>query len=255
MMNHFINIILFFLTLTINCQSNTLIVDYSYELHPEALPNPMISSSQLISNGQYSVYEIDIMGNKLQGEESTDVNGNSVIFNKASKNLFIFKNYTTKEIYSTEKVITKSFTVKDSMNLFNWELQIDTKQILGYDCQKATMNYRGRDYTAYFTPDIEIYAGPWKFSGLPGVILEIQSNDSYIKIVANKIVLNKDETLIINPYQKIIHDAISWNEYLKRYNQKYDELSRFEGPNGGRITMSKGQVETLVETKYQFLKN
>ena len=47
-----------------------------------------------------------------------------------------------------------------------------TKTILGYECTMATCEYRGRKWTAWFAVDVPIQDGPWKLSGLPGLILE-----------------------------------------------------------------------------------
>jgi len=59
-----------------------------------------------------------------------------------------------------------------------WTLQADTATFLGHPCQKATCRWRGRDYIAWFAPDIPIRRGPWKFGGLPGLIMKIHDVDS-----------------------------------------------------------------------------
>ena len=58
-----------------------------------------------------------------------------------------------------------------------WTLEADTASFLGHSCQKATCRWRGRDYVAWFAPDIPIRRGPWKFGGLPGLILKIHDAD------------------------------------------------------------------------------
>ena len=50
--------------------------------------------------------------------------------------------------------------------------------VLGHRCQRATCHWRGRDYVAWFAPDIPIRRGPWKFGGLPGLIMKIHDVDS-----------------------------------------------------------------------------
>lgn len=56
----------------------------------------------------------------------------------------------------------------------DWKLETEkTTVILGHRCQRATCHWRGRDYVAWFAPDIPIRRGPWKFGGLPGLILKI----------------------------------------------------------------------------------
>ena len=55
----------------------------------------------------------------------------------------------------------------------NWQIQPETKEILGFSCQKADCEFRGRKYEAWFTPEIPIDNGPWKFAGLPGLIVAV----------------------------------------------------------------------------------
>lgn len=59
-----------------------------------------------------------------------------------------------------------------------WTLEEDTASFLGHPCQKAICRWRGRDYVAWFAPDIPICRGPWKFGGLPGLIMKIHDVDS-----------------------------------------------------------------------------
>ena len=59
-----------------------------------------------------------------------------------------------------------------------WTLEEDTASFLGHPCQKATCRWRGRDYVAWFAPDIPIRRGPWQFGGLPGLIMKIHDVDS-----------------------------------------------------------------------------
>ena len=76
----------------------------------------------------------------------------------------------------------------------NWKITNQSKQILGYKAFLATTNFRGRDYTVWFTKDLNAEIFPWKLKGLPGVILEFQDKDGFIKGIAKSISLNsKDE--------------------------------------------------------------
>jgi GLPGLI family protein len=54
-----------------------------------------------------------------------------------------------------------------------WTLKDEQQTIHGYRCQKAVCHWRGRDYVAWFTSEIPIQRGPWKFGGLPGLIVKI----------------------------------------------------------------------------------
>lgn len=58
-------------------------------------------------------------------------------------------------------------------SMLQWKLQENIRDISGYQCQKATINYFGRTFTAWFTPEIPLNAGPYLFSGMPGTIVEL----------------------------------------------------------------------------------
>lgn len=57
---------------------------------------------------------------------------------------------------------------------FAWVLLPETDSVGGYLCQKAETEYKGRNYEAWFCPEIPIDAGPYKFRGLPGLILKVE---------------------------------------------------------------------------------
>ena len=60
-----------------------------------------------------------------------------------------------------------------------WKLHNETMTILEHCCQKATCQWRGRDYVAWFAPDIPVKRGPWRFNGLPGLILKIYDTNRF----------------------------------------------------------------------------
>jgi GLPGLI family protein len=60
-----------------------------------------------------------------------------------------------------------------------WLLLPDTTTVCGYLCQKATCRFHGRNFEVWFAPEIPIRLGPWKFGGLPGLILKAYDSDHY----------------------------------------------------------------------------
>lgn len=61
---------------------------------------------------------------------------------------------------------------------FNWKLVAGQKMIREYNCKKATVDYEGRQWIAWYADEIPLSAGPYKFYGLPGLILEISDSES-----------------------------------------------------------------------------
>lgn len=232
-------------------QQNTLVTDYIYSIKPESLPSETIVNSRLTANSIFSKYEMDFVGNLnfIEEEAGKEEEEGSVMAIKPKRNPIIFKNHKSRYIFSIERVSMKPFLVKDSMNIFNWRINSTKKEILGYSCQQATVQYRGRNYTAYFTSEIPFQTGPWKFYGLPGLILKVESDDGVLKMNATKINIKNEETNIKNPFNYIKLNPISWDNYIEEYEKKYNELQNYRGPNGVRMSLPKKQIETLVLSK------
>jgi GLPGLI family protein len=70
-----------------------------------------------------------------------------------------------------EKLIN-SYVIEEALPAIEWNITGDTTTFGGLHCQKATTHFKGRDYTAWFCPDLPFHAGPWKLNGLPGVIVD-----------------------------------------------------------------------------------
>ena len=90
------------------------------------------------------------------------------------------------------------FQYVESIPKLKWEISPRTKTIMGYDCQCATVTFRGREYEAWFTSDIPLSYGPWKFQGLPGLILEVKDSKNEYHFTANgieKVDGKKDRTM------------------------------------------------------------
>lgn len=59
----------------------------------------------------------------------------------------------------------------------NWKVANDKKKIGEFEVSKATTKYGGRNWTAWYCPDIPLPYGPYIFYGLPGLILEIYDDE------------------------------------------------------------------------------
>lgn len=54
-----------------------------------------------------------------------------------------------------------------------WKLGSQSDSINGYLCKNAYLTFKGRKYIAWYSPNIPLPYGPYKFSGLPGLIVKI----------------------------------------------------------------------------------
>lgn len=85
----------------------------------------------------------------------------------------IYKGFPEEKISYSYKILRDNLRYEEDLNQFSWEILPENKLIKGYQAQKATTTFSGRNYIAWFTSEIPISEGPYKFNGLPGLILEI----------------------------------------------------------------------------------
>lgn len=78
--------------------------------------------------------------------------------------------------------------IKEKREEIKWDLSNESKKIGEFNCFKATAKFRGRQYTAWYTPEIPLPYGPWKLQGLPGIILEAYNENQEIYFYTKKIV-------------------------------------------------------------------
>jgi GLPGLI family protein len=100
---------------------------------------------------------------------------------------YLYKDYKAKKMTVTDNVSNHGFVYEDGLIPQDWTILEDTMTVLGYSCQKATCNFRGRDWEAWFAPDIPVSEGPWKFQGLPGLITKLNDTQFHYSFEMNGI--------------------------------------------------------------------
>ena len=86
---------------------------------------------------------------------------------------YVYKNYPQGKMTVTDGLSLQDYMYEDELHAQEWQMTDSTKTILDYTCQQAVCDFRGRYWTAWFAPDIPVNDGPWKFGGLPGLIMEV----------------------------------------------------------------------------------
>lgn len=86
---------------------------------------------------------------------------------------YVYKNYPQGKMTITDGISLQAYIYEDELNAQKWEVLDSTKTILDNSCQLAKCTFRDRQWIAWFTSEIPISDGPWKFGGLPGLILEV----------------------------------------------------------------------------------
>lgn len=144
----------------------------------------------------------------------------------------IFKNYPTGQLTYLDKINLDEYCVEESMPKIKWDVTTDTLTVCGYVCQKATGRLFGRDYEAWFTPEIPRGDGPWKLHGLPGLILKAQDAKKEFQFTATGIEKAKKTVPIAFPQESFNKIARKdFNKLMKRYTSDIIGYTRANSPN------------------------
>ena len=100
---------------------------------------------------------------------------------------YIVKLAKTGKVLNYETVGMERLYSEEPDGEIEWETCDSVKEVVGYECQEATGEFHGRKWRAWFTTEIALQNGPWKLSGLPGLILEARSDDGLYSFTATGI--------------------------------------------------------------------
>ena len=92
-------------------------------------------------------------------------------YGRITATYYVLKNFDKNRIDVVDDAV-QTYKYTEPMPSFDWKYTEDKKTIGDYECQKATCKFGGRSYEVWFAPEIPISDGPWKFQGLPGLIVE-----------------------------------------------------------------------------------
>lgn len=146
----------------------------------------------------------------------------------------VIKHYSTTDITNFYANLNRSAFLVSHNEKLKWIIDIgkDTA-ILGYQCKKANTSFAGRNYTAWFTTEIPISEGPYKFRGLPGLILKI--SDSEKQHVFTIIAIEKPKFIQPIVFQDTKTTGIAPSEYVKALNANNARLLGEVQSNGKYI--------------------
>lgn len=153
--------------------------------------------------------------NKALAENSADISltiSQAMSLKKKSRFKFrILKSLD--EITTFDSYFSDKFVYSEKEKLI-WVTLNEKKIIAGYTCTKATTTFAGRNYVAWFTEEIPIPDGPYKFNGLPGLITKIyDENHHYTFEIVSFEKIEEPFKFDSSKAQKV-----SKEEYLKAYN-------------------------------------
>jgi len=181
-----------------------------------------------------------------------------------------FIDYKNKELYSIAHLTKKNkirMLLPESKQ--NFTLHSETKNILGYNCKKATISINSNTLTLWYTNELKVKGSPMSLGANLGLVLEVDRNGTY-KTVANKI--HKDLKINLYDYLKLDDSKLVdtktyktelWNSRFTTIKLFEDDLVNFsdsiiEKPNlmrfaKGTVLVTKVKIPALKPTDQLFI--
>ena len=199
-----INILFLFVTLFLpffaTAQNNEGIIQFEEKVNmhrslpPDAedmkamIPEFRTNKSELLFNATESLYR-----NVEEEEEEPPAEGGGVVMRIQRPEATFYRNFSTHHKVDFREFMGKNYLIEDTLAGGNWKMTGETKQVLGYNCMKATTTdtVRKREITAWFTDAVTLSSGPSQYGQLPGLILEVDINNGEIVISAKKVEFKK----------------------------------------------------------------
>ena len=126
----------------------------------------------------------------------------------------LFRNAAAGRLTHTAQIGMDHLLYTEPLPDCGWELTDGERTILGYACRRAACTFRGRNYEAWYTPEIAVSCGPWKFGGLPGLILAVRDAAGVLELEATGV------------EQRVEPICMTDRNYMKTNRKKYLELKQ-----------------------------
>ncbi|KMQ67702.1 hypothetical protein ACM39_12675 [Chryseobacterium sp. FH2] len=155
--------------------------------------------------------------NDIPFPKNTKLNTSTIVSHKTGSN-----DYSEYDLI--ENTVLKLQTTDSQI----WKLTDEKKKIKDLTLQKATTHWGGRNWTVWFTTEIPFQEGPYKFHGLPGLIIEVFDDKGNYKIQLVK--SEKKEKKVQNQFiqmSKQMSASVTWEKYKNTKLKYYDSPVSF----------------------------
>ena len=151
----------------------------------------------------------------------------------------IYKNYPEGKVTTLDRLGPSQYRCEEKNEYPEWQVSSDTATMLNYLCYKATCRFKGRDYTVWFTPEIPRSEGPWKLSGLPGLILQAEDSQRHFVFECTGLLNARPDEMIL--YGADNYEPVSRSVLNKAYE-------RFSTDPIGFIKSSAPNMQIMIRT-------
>lgn len=188
---------------------------------------------------KYGTYQKDSVSNAHHGsfQSWNELNATSKKYDSSINTGLVLKDRTKQSLIFQGIIFGQSYRYEEDIPTIDWKLEEGTREVLGYECHKATARWRGREWTAWYS-DIPYSDGPWKFTGLPGLILSLEDSTGEHKFKA--VGLKKDEF----PF-----GTIKKSNPIRTNRKKYEDLLKDHKLNAAKTIADSGLIHMMPDEK------
>lgn len=131
--------------------------------------------------------------------------------------------YVDDEVFIEQReAFGEEYLIIAPSNSIEWSISTVQKQILGYDCYKATYTTNDLKIEVWFAPEIPFNFGPKGYHGLPGLILELVQNGKLAYTAQN--LIEDSEVWVLKP---TTGKEVSREDYESRINEAAKQFKDF----------------------------
>lgn len=177
------------------------------------------------------------------GLSAMEILGKKQQYGKRGALYTIYSDFEKGEITYSEKIGSKMYYYIEPLEMPKWILSNKHETILGYKCQMATCTFRGRTYEAWFTSQVPLRVGPWKLSGLPGLIMKARDIQNHYIFECVSIQKSKESKSIT--YDSKLGKKVSRLELDATLKRLYANPLEFLQSSGIKITSQDPQNHSL----------
>ncbi|QQV01175.1 MULTISPECIES: GLPGLI family protein [Chryseobacterium] len=165
----------------------------------------------------YTVFQADSLS-KIELEKQLAATGMINIkadSRKGSVRYSVSKRYPKYEVSLHNRILMDQYKVAETRPI-KWKIISEKQKIAEWNVQKAEADFAGRHWNAWFTTEIPIQDGPYKFHGLPGLIVKLEDNTKShiftlqgirnIDSIPSEVFSSKKIAVNLKQYDKIIRD-------------------------------------------------
>ncbi|WP_294238027.1 GLPGLI family protein [uncultured Chryseobacterium sp.] len=148
---------------------------------------------------------------------------------RSNINYSIEKDKKSQKITFKDRIGRDVYTYEEDRPL-NWKILSETTKIGDYKVQKAETEFGGRKWTAWFTTDLPYQDGPYKFGGLPGLIVKAEDDkgDYSFDLMKNYKI---DDFPAMNQFGNTI--KVKRGDYVKQQKKFLEDPMSFMTQGGG----------------------